>query len=162
LEPDKAVILFSLGSCYAASNSLDSAEHYFERSVTAGGRTAQLFYFLGTVKRKLGKTDEAEQSFMQGLTYNTRHEDCLQSLGRLYISQQRYAETVEQARRIVEIDSASYAAWILLGAAYALDGMTAQADSILQRLFAVDSTIGFEMLDFIGSEQEKRQANPQE
>jgi len=162
LEPDKAVILFSLGSCYAASNSLDSAEHYFERSVMAGGRTAQLFYFLGTIKRNLGKTDEAEQSFKQALTYNTKHQDCLQSLGMLYISQQRYAETAEQARRVVEIDSTSYAGWILLGAAYALNGMTPQADSILQRLFAVDSAIGFKMLDFIGNEQKKRQASPQE
>ena len=162
LEPDKAVILFSLGNCYAASNSLDSAEHYFERSVATGGRTAQLFYFLGTVKRHLGKTDEAEQNFKQALTYNTRYQDCLQSLGMLYISQQRYAETAEQARRVVEIDSTSYAGWILLGAAYALGGMTPQADSILQRLFTVDSTIGFQMLDFIGNEQKKRQASPQE
>jgi tetratricopeptide (TPR) repeat protein len=162
LEPDKPVILFSLGNCYAAANSLDSAEFYFERSVATGGKTAQLFYFLGTIKRRLGKIDEAEQNFKQALTYNTKYKDCLQSLGMLYIDQQRYAETAEQARRVVEIDSISYAGWILLGAAYALDGMTAQADSILQRLFAVDSSIGFQMLDFIGNEQKKRQASPQE
>jgi len=162
LEPDKGVIQYTLGNCFAASNSLDSAEFYYERSVANGGKTSQLFYFLGSIERRLGKMDKAEQSFKQALVYDTRHRDCLQSLGMLYLSQQRYPETAEQARRVIAIDSADYAGWILLGTAYTLDDMPERADSILKRLFAVDSGLGFQMLDFIATESQKKQGKPKE
>ncbi len=158
LEPDKAIILFSLGSCYAAADNLDSAEFYFERSVAAGGSTAQLFYFLGTVKRRLGKNEDAEKSFKKTLVYEPDHKECLQSLGMLYLSEGRYGESAEQARRVVDIDSMFNAGWVLLGAAYALDDMAVQADSILERLFAVDSAMGFQMLDIVTREYKKKKA----
>ncbi|MFQ6009366.1 MAG: hypothetical protein ACE5K8_10510, partial [Candidatus Zixiibacteriota bacterium] len=80
------------------------------------------------------------------------------SLGLLYLSQQRYAEAAEQARRAVETDSTFYAGWILLGTAYALNDMNIQADSVLQMLFGVDSAMGFQMLNVITQEHKKRKA----
>ena len=58
----------------------------------------------------------------------------------------------------MKVDSLYWPAWIGLGASYSLNGMVPKADTILNRLFAADSAMGFQMLDIIGNEQKRLNA----
>jgi len=158
LAPANPIIPFSLGSAFASAGSLDSAEVYFQKSIDLGGHTAELHYFMGTVKNRLGKPDEAEQHYLSSLQLTPNHRNTLQSLGLIYLSSDRFPAAIEQFGRVVANDSTFWGAWIGLGAAYSLNGMVPSADTILQRLFAVDSTMGFQMLNIISAEHSKLRA----
>jgi len=155
LQPDHRTILFELGNAHAAASAYDSAEVHYVRCLKAGGGSTQLHYFMGVVQQRLGKNAEAEQNFRQGITYGPDHLDCLQALGMVLYSERRYAEAVEQFDRAVKIDSTHLAGWIALGASLALDGSIEQSETVLERLFAVDSAVGFQMIHMIGDERRK-------
>ena len=156
LKPNQPEILFSLGNGYAASNRPDSAEFFYERCQTAGGRTPGLFYFLGRIKDKLGKSREAEENFKKALELKVDYPDCIRSLGILYIMEARYTEATMQFERALAIDSAYPGSWIGLGAAYALEGRTKKADSILNMLMATDTTLGNELLRVVSQERARQ------
>jgi tetratricopeptide (TPR) repeat protein len=155
LESENAIITYSLGNCFAASKSYDSAEYYYLRSATTGGRPAELYYRLGTVQRYLQKTEEATESFVEALTRQPEHSECRQALAMLLLNDGYYRQAAEHFDRLVAADSAFYPAWIGLGTAYALDGRSADSDRILSHLFSVDSSLGFRMLEVLRREQSK-------
>lgn len=155
LQPNHRTILFELGNAHAAAGIYDSAEVYYDRSLKAEGGSAQLHYFMGVVQQRLGKTAEAEKNFRQTLTYAPDHLDCLQALGMVLYSERRYTEAIEQFDRAVKIDSTHLAGWIAMGASLALDGSIKQSETILERLFAVDSAVGLQMIHMIGNERRK-------
>ncbi len=156
LAPKSPIVAFSLGTAFASSATLDSAEYYFEQSLQAGGSSPDLHYFLATVKGRLGKQDVAIKHYKTVLEMQPAHLGALQSLGLIYLDQKRYAEAIEEFGRVTEVDSTYWAGWIGLGAAYSLADMLPQADTVLQRLFAVDSAMGFQMLDIVGKEYSRR------
>lgn len=157
LAPNNAVVLFTLGTSFASSSAYDSAEYYFDRSEKAGGSEYELFYFQGRVKQSLGKIDEAEKYYKKALSKKVDYKDCLQSLGMIYFTTQRYSEATAAFNQASKIDTTFYPAFIGLGASYSLDGFVPQADSVLKKLFAVDSAMGFQMLQVISSERKKNQ-----
>ena len=129
------------------------------RSVSAGGSNAELFYFLGTIQRRLGKETEAEESFKNAIQRQPQHKECLQSLAMIYMQQQRYLEAVEQFKRVTKIDTAFYPGLIGLGTAYSLSQMVPEADSVMRKLFAIDSAMGFQMLDLVRAAKTKIKAD---
>ncbi len=156
LRPNQPEILFSIGNGYAVSNRYDSAEFFYEKSATAGGQSAELFYFLGRIKDKLGKSQEAEQSFKHALEIKVDYPDCIRSLGILYITEGRYTEATMEFERVLAKDSTNPGNWIGLGAAYALEGRSKKADTILNMLMLSDSTLGNELLRVVRQERERQ------
>jgi tetratricopeptide (TPR) repeat protein len=149
INPRNAATLYVIGNCYAEMNVYDSAEVYYLNTVRHGGTGGQLHYFLGVVQERMGKPEAAEESFRKALEYQPDYRDCLQALGVMYLTSDRFALAAEQFGRAVAVDSSFWAGWIGLGAAQALDGMNAAADSVLERLFTADSAMGFQMLDLV-------------
>jgi tetratricopeptide (TPR) repeat protein len=151
LSPDNPIVLFWLGNSYASSKNLDSANHYYDLAVEKGGTAMDLLYFRGRIKQRLGLIAEAEESFLAAIKLDSQYVDCLQSLAMIYLNTERYKEAVGQFRRVTILDSAYYPGWIGLGASLSLNGLTPQADTVLSKLFAVDSAMGFQMLDIIST-----------
>jgi Tfp pilus assembly protein PilF len=158
LDPHQPATLFSLGTCHASVNNLDSAEHYFQLSIAGGGANGQVYYFLATIKKKLGKWEDAERNYLEALQLEPNNIQWLHALGMLYLSEQNYAGSAEQARRTIDTDSAFFPGWILLGASYALNNQNAQADTIMRFLFAVDTSLGNQMVEVISTEHKKRKS----
>jgi len=154
-DPKNAIIPYSMGNCFAASQSYDSAEYYYRLAAASGGRPAELYYRLGTVQRHLGKTEAAMESMVEALSRQPDYRECRQSLAMLLMAEGHYRQATEHFDRLVAGDSSFYPAWVGLGTAYALDGRTEDADRILSHLFAVDSTWGFRMLDLVRQERSK-------
>ena len=161
LDSTRVVVMYTLGNCFAKTNILDSAEYYYDTCYASGHHTPSLLYFRGTVKRDLGKTDEARKSFLEALALSPAHKLCLQDLGALYLQEENYPAAIEQFHRAVAADSEFYQAWVGLGAAYALDRQDIEADRVLTRLIAVDSSLAAQMMEYVYSVR-KQEAVPGE
>ncbi|MCK4462248.1 MAG: tetratricopeptide repeat protein [candidate division Zixibacteria bacterium] len=153
LNRRNAIIPYSMGNCFAASQSYDSAEFYYQLSAAAGGRPAELYYRLGTVQNRLGKTWEAAESFEEALSRHPDFQVCREALAMLYLADKQFSAASEQFEVLATADSSFFPAWIGLGTAYALDGKTEDSDRILKHLFAIDSTLGFKMLEVLSQQQ---------
>ena len=156
LSPDNPIVLFWLGNSYASSKNLDSANHYYGLAVDKGGTAKDLLYFRGMVKQRLGLIEEAEKSFQAAIKVDSQYAECLQSLAMIYLNTERYVQAIDHFRRVTTIDSAYYPGWIGLGASLSLNGLTPQADTVLDRLFAVDSAMAFQMLNIISTNYSKQ------
>jgi len=155
LEPGNSLVLFSMGNCFAATKSYDSANYYYEKSKEAGGQSPELFYFLGRIKQHLGDLEAAEDNYFEAVTRNVKYREALHSLGLVQMQSRRYAEAAERFREVVDIDSTFYPGWMGLGASLSLNGMIPESQEVLNRLFAVDSSLGFKMLKIISTEYKK-------
>ena len=160
LAPNQPLTNYSIGNCYAASNSLDSAEHYYELSKKYGGSDWQLFYFLGSIKQKLGKNNEALDNYLEAVKLSPSCGECRHSLGLTYLRAEEYPEAIEQFKLALDSDSNNYNAMIGLGAAYSLGDSIDQSKLIMNQLFAVDSSLGFQMLNVITQEHRRRKNAP--
>lgn len=130
--------------------------------VDKGGTATDLMYFRGRIKQRLGLIEEAEKSFQAAIKLDSQYVDCLQSLAMIYLNTGRYVQAIDHFRRVTNIDSAYYPGWIGLGASLSLDGLTPQADTVLDRLFAVDSAMGFQMLNIISTNYAKQKKTEQQ
>ena len=161
LSPDIPAVTYTLGNCFASIGKFDSAEVFYDRSVEKGGKISELFYHRATVKKKLGKVDQAEKDYFTALEINPNNVTCRQALGMLYINLRRFPDATKQFETLVKIDSSYVNGWIGLGACYSLSDRVPDGDKILQRLFAKDSAMGFQMMRFIGEEANKIRAEKQ-
>jgi len=152
ISPGIPMVLYTLGNCYASIGKLDSAEVYFDRGVATGERVDDLYFHRATVKKALKKIDQAEKDYLTALEINRNNIPCRESLGMMYIFQRRFADASKQFESIVKLDSTYDFGWIGLGASYSLGGRVTDGDKVLERLFAKDSTLGFQLLQFIGDE----------
>ena len=59
----------------------------------------------------------------------------------------------EQFGKVTEIDSTFYPGLVGLGAASSLSGHTLKADSILNRLLTIDTSMAVQMMDIISAKQ---------
>ena len=149
VNPHNPTTIFAIANCFAATDVYDSAEVYYEQCIKDNGDGDQVNYFLGTVQEKLGKIDEAADSFRRALTFNPDHRDCLQALGVVYLEKGDFALATEQFDRAVTVDDSFWAGWIGLGAAHSLNGMSEQSNLVLEKLFAKDSVMGYQMMDIV-------------
>jgi tetratricopeptide (TPR) repeat protein len=155
ISPGIALVLYTLGNCYASIGKFDTAEVYFDKSVEKGEKIDELFYHRATVKKKLGKLDQAEKDYLTACEINPNNIACRQALGMLYINLRRFADASKQFEAILKVDSTYDNGWIGLGASYSLGGRVPDGDKVLQRLFAKDSALGFMMMQFTGEEANK-------
>lgn len=156
MAPANPIPAFSIGSCFAAEKKYDSAVVYFERSVSAGGKTPELFYFLGVAKRQLGDFEAAEKNYKLAIEQNPNYKECLQALGLLYAQREKYIAAQTYFEKVIALDSLFYPAWISLGATSALTSQFARTDTILYKLFKKDSALGYQMLRLIEVEKTRR------
>ena len=84
------------------------------------------------------------------------YPDCIRSLGILYITEGRYTEAAVQFENALATDSSFSGNWIGLGTAYALEGRTKKADSIFNGLYAVDTSMAFQMMRMIREERSRQ------
>jgi Flp pilus assembly protein TadD len=153
LEPEKPLIAFLLANSFAGSESYDSAEYYYQRALDNKGGDPELHYRLGAVKRELGKTAEAIDQFQRSLVLRPQQRDCRQALAMLLIQQGRYAEASDHFQAALAADSSYTPAMVGYGASLYLNGQSAMAEGILDRLNEVDSTLGRQMLQLVDEER---------
>lgn len=85
-------------------NRLDDALYYAEKSAATDPRYAYAWLNLGVIYRKLGRSQEAEQSYLTSLKLNKDNPSALNNLVSLYRMQgrdreaKRYSEKVERYR----------------------------------------------------------------
>ena len=72
------------------------------------------------------------------------------------LAQNDFFAAAEQFNRAIIIDSNFYIAWIGLGTTHVLSEDMMEADRILKKLFDIDSSLGFQMLEF--TEQQRAAA----
>ncbi len=156
IKPKQPEILFSIGNSYAASNRIDSAEFYYQRSAEAGGAGAELYYFLGRMKDKLKKFKDAEASYRAALKLKANYPDCIRSLVIFDITEGLYTAAAVQFEKALATDSSFSGNWIGLGTAYALEGRTKKADSIFNGLYAADTSLAFQMMRMIREERSRQ------
>jgi tetratricopeptide (TPR) repeat protein len=149
INQKNAIIPYYIGNCFGATNAYDSAEYYYNQSVSLGGRPPELYYRLGTVQNRLGKTLEASESFVEALKRNPNFKECRQSLAMLFMTDRQYTAAGKEFEILCNADSSFYPAWIGYGTALAMDGRGEESEQILSRLFAIDSALGFQMLKVI-------------
>lgn len=145
---------FSLANVFSGQKKYDSAVTLYLSSIEKGYATDELYYFLGTVERNLGKHEDGLKHFEEALKLNPRNIPCLQSAGILYAAQRKYAAAASKFEAIVDIDSTFYPAWVSLGASYYLMRNFAQADTVLYNLNKVDTIYGNRMKSIIAIETE--------
>lgn len=151
--------LYTLATSFAELRAVDSAEIYFERSLKAGVRSPEAYYFLGTVERDQGKFNEAEEHMRQALKLRPDFRNCRQDLGLVLIRAQKTNEAIDVFNELIEGEtSPNPRLMIALALAHSLEDHYQQADSLLKELFAIDSTYGFQLLQMITAERQRRQA----
>lgn len=158
LQPDVPVVLYATANAYASIRTFDSAEVYYTRASKAGGATAELLYFLGSVQQSRGNGAAADTSYRASLALDPDHKECRQALGILYLRSGQYTKATEQFERVIQLDRSFYAGVIALGVSYSMTRRFAEADSLLQSLYAVDTALAFQMLDLIDAEAARRRA----
>jgi len=154
LNQKNSMIPYTLGNCFAATQTYDSAEYYYLRSASLGGRPAELYYRLGTVQNRLGKTLKASEAFVEALKRQPDFRECRQSLAMLFLADKQYKAAVQEFGVLCDADSAFYPAWIGYGTALAMDGRPEESDQVLSHLFAVDSSLGYKMLEVINLQRQ--------
>lgn len=147
-----------MGDCFISQRQYDSADFYYTRSMALGGRSTELFYLRGLARQHLKRMVEAEADFKTAVTQDSTCRDCRQAYGVTLVTKGLYEEALIQFFRVVELDSTFYPGWVSLGVMYAMTGYGDQADSVLYKLMAVDSTLGYKMVDLINLENAKQKA----
>lgn len=158
LQPGVPDVLYATANALASMRAYDSAEVYYTRASDAGGKSAELLYFLGTVQRNRGDAVAADTSFRAALALNPDYKECRQALGLLYLQSGLYDRASEQLEHAVSLDRTFYPGVIALGVSYSMTRRFAEADSLLQSLYAVDTALAFQMLDLIDAETARRRA----
>lgn len=154
LNQKNALIPYTLGNCFAATKTYDSAEYYYLRSVELRGRPAELYYRLGTVRNRLGKTLEASESFIEALKRHPDFKECRQALAMLFMADKQYTAAAQEFEILCNADSSFYPAWMGYGAALAMIGRSDESAQVLSRLFTIDSALGFQMLEVINLQKQ--------
>lgn len=149
LNRKNALIPYTLGNCFAATKTYDSAEYYYLQSAELHGRPAELYYRLGTVQNRLGKTLEASESFVEALKRQPDFKECRQALAMLFMADKQYTAAAQEFEILCNADSSFYPAWIGYGTALAMIGRGEESDQVLKLLLAVDSALGRQMIEVI-------------
>lgn len=145
----------SIGSCHAVADQLDSAEYYYQQAIERGGKSRDLYYFLATVKNKMGKIKEAIPLYQRAVKIDPNHAEALNSLGMMLIKDQQYQEAADAFAKLIELRPENKIAHVGYGVALALSGDEAAGQAKLDELFAIDSALGFQMIKVIASERER-------
>lgn len=146
-----------LGDCFAQDRRYDSADVYYTRAIMLGGKTSKLYYQRGYARQNLRRLGEAEFDYRESIARDSACRDCRQTLGVLYVTRGQYQDALDQFEQVVKLDSTYHNGMISLGVMYAMTGRGAQADSMLYRLMAIDSALGYRMVDLITLENSKQQ-----
>ena len=80
IAPQRMDLHTALGECYLMSARLEKAVEEFKK-VIATEPSARSYAFLGLAYQRLGRYDEAKQSYEQGLKLDSHNRACLFNLG---------------------------------------------------------------------------------
>ncbi|MGZ9156914.1 MAG: tetratricopeptide repeat protein, partial [Candidatus Binatia bacterium] len=97
----------------------DQAISLLKQMVASDKADYQAQTILGTLLGSQGKYDEAEQAYLSALSAKPTFAPALLDFGRLRLKQKRFADAVEPLTKLVELQSDSGEANLLLGDAYA-------------------------------------------
>lgn len=157
LDTVTADIPIILGDCFSLQRQYDSADFYYSRAIALGGKTAKLFYQRGFARQNLKRSADAETDYRAAIQRDSTCRDCRQGLGVLFVTQGKYSDALEQFSQVVKLDSMFNPGWVSLGVMYAMTGQGEKADSVLYKLMAKDTTLGYRMVDLINLENSKQQ-----
>ncbi len=155
IDTVNAQIRFSIGNCYSMLRKHDSAALWYDRAVDLGGETADLYYFRGLAKSRLGDLDGAKESLNAAIERRTNYYEALQSLGLVHMQAGEYVAAQVQFEQARVIDSTSLPLWISLGVAYYMGEQFARADTVFYNLLKTDSTAAMQMMSMIETEVAK-------
>ena len=110
--------LFKKAEDAVAKNDYDQAISLLKQLVAGDKGDYQAQAILGTLLASQGKLDEAERAYLAALDANPAFSPALLDFGRLRLRQKRFADAIELLTRLVESNTDSGEANLLLGDAY--------------------------------------------
>lgn len=83
---------FNLAKVLLIKGSLDEAFEAMERATSLNPRPSLAKFYLGEIRKSQGRFDEAEDYFIEGLSFNQVHYKCLTGLLDLFIQKKNFQE----------------------------------------------------------------------
>lgn len=105
-EQREMVWLAGNSAVYAAlpPNDFARADEFAQRLLAHYGKTANVHYYVGTLRGFEGKRDDAEKEFRRELELSPQHVGSLLELARIDLESDRLAEGEEFSKRAVELE----------------------------------------------------------
>jgi len=102
-EPLFSSAYYSVGLLQAEQGNMEKAAGYLKTASELAHDNDRIFYNYGLVLQQLGRNNEAEKAFKDGLKINQVSESNLYALTSLYYNQQRMKDAQSTASRLVKI-----------------------------------------------------------
>ena len=112
-----AQLLFILGLASINLQNFVGAESYFEKLILFK-KTAENFYTLGNIQKKLKKFNQAVTSFNEAIKLNPKFSEAFNNLGSALKSINKYDEAIISYKKCISINPKFYVAHYNLGILY--------------------------------------------
>jgi len=117
-KPDFPEARFNLGMAYLQANDQEGAIEQFESIVQAHPEQVEARVALGIAYERLGRINDAELLYAQGLSRSQDDPDLLNGQARILLKKGRADDAIRAAQNILRINSNSIDAFNTLGLAY--------------------------------------------
>lgn len=91
------------GACYFLRNQFEPALEDLNKSLQQNASYVKAYHLRGSILAKMGKLDQAIQSFKQGLEFNPKKVDMLEELCTALFMKQEYSEVQKQCQNAVAL-----------------------------------------------------------
>lgn len=125
--------LVELGAAYLQSGKYEKSFEVLQRAVATYPNNLLAHFNLATVLEKLKLYDKAEQEYKDILARDKAHKQAGFSLGKLYVTQERWDLAIEQLNQVSKYDGTNADIYCLLGLSYEKKGYKSEALAAYQR-----------------------------
>ena len=148
--PDKAKSAFAKGRQQAQKGKWAAACDYFRKAIQVYPKYAVAWLELGRAQVKQNNFGEAQQSFQQAATQDSRLLAAYSESARLALQQQQWKELAVSTERLLELSpNASADAWFLNSAAHFNLGDTHRAENSAARGLNLDTRHQVPQLEYL-------------
>jgi len=142
IDPTQDLVHLSLANIYLGDKKYTDAEKEFKQSIKLNRTDTVAPYTLGQMYQQQGRYAEAETQFKQVIRMAPKDANPLYALGATYNKEKKYDLAVAVLKQAVALKPKMQAAHLELGTAYAGLGDTANAQTQVNQLTALNATQG--------------------
>lgn len=131
---DKVILYHeTLGDCLAKKKDYAGAVKEYEKAVTLGSTTPMIYYRLGLLLFRNGKTDKAVPYLEKAAGKKPDLINAHLALSSIYLGAEKYKECAAHCRIIIRYEPGNDTAWYNMACAYAMTGKKQEALSALKK-----------------------------
>ena len=130
IDPKLSEAAYYLGLSYSALYDYDKAKQYFEKAIQIDPDYIDAHAAYGGILLDTGATDESLRQFNAVLTRNPNHAEALQHQAEAYRLKELYSQSIESARKAIQLAPKAAEPHLWLGDSLRLTGKC--ADAILE------------------------------